>query len=312
MGGSGSAWTKHKKRAGLRPDAVSEELAHPLFVRAGQRFFPLQSNAASRATLRVTRVLEADGRCTARREDARATTVALTLARLLATTPEGTGRYYRFVGFAPGRRYKTHAQVLGVGDTWTRLVCPEWHPRFPITLASGSVPAGARFAGAWVSCVADLGAAQAAQVGPIELRAVDPVSVADRYHPIVADDGDHDAPSEALSAARDVVLFVDDPELATMAGETAALYLTGHPPECAPGDRVYAHDGRGVRGWRELSRLEALPNGVRLVLTGPWHEVSVPDAPSRPVSGVAGGRHGHQRWAPRTWQRSGERAPDRA
>jgi hypothetical protein len=163
MGASGSAWIKPKKRQGLRSEQM-RNIPHPVAVRPGQRYFPLSTRQRTRVTLRVTRV--AGDTCEARREDTDGRTVRIPVERLLATDAHGAARFYRFIGFAPGRRYQTHAWVVAIGAPWAQLICPEWHPRLPISIALQALPPRLQVPGAWVSCKADFSADAPARVMP--------------------------------------------------------------------------------------------------------------------------------------------------
>ncbi len=305
MGASGSAWIKPKKRQGLRADAITD-VPHPRAVRPGQRYFPLDPRSNSRVTVCVTRASES---CQARREDVKRALVRVTAKRLLATREDGSGRHYRFVGFA-ARSYQTHVAVVDVAGSWVRVVCPEWHPGLAITVAAGAVDPAHRTPGSWLACRADLAADSPSRVQPrgftLPAAGFDP----DRYHPLALDAEAAEplfvAPPETGPGCGDVVLFVSESELDEAVRGTG-VYMTGHPPPALAGGRAYLHTGGRVIGWRSAGGEQRLPNGMRLLLEGGLHPIEAPATPSLPASGVMGGEHGRQLWQWRTWSREQER-----
>jgi hypothetical protein len=299
MGATGSAWIKPKKRTGLQPESL-KDVPHPRFVRPGQRYFPLDAGNRRKTAIRISRVPAGRDRCEGRREDGGGVPVRLAVSRLLLVTPEGDGRHYRFLGYASRAGYTTHAVVVDSSEAWIRMICPEWHPALPITVARGGVPAELRASGTWVACRGDLGAGAAARVGLTAFRAP-----SRRFDP-----GIYPAPRIPATAARapagepcgDIVLFVSE------APEQSEIYINGHPPPVASGAAVYLHyDGR-VRSRRTLLAKRPRPNGTLLALTGPAVPVAVPDIARRPAEEVSEGGHGQQSWAWRSWRQTDERA----
>jgi hypothetical protein len=303
MGASGSAWIKHKKRRGLRSDAMTN-LPHPRDVRAGQRYFPLASRAKNVVTLKVLRTT--GDTCELKREDDVGKLVRVRSSNLLATGPDGTGRLYRFIGFAERSGYPTQAFVLDVDAPWAQLVLPEWHPETPVTIAAGSLASALRTPGVWVSCRANLGADAGARVQPTRFSPV-PADFDPSIHHPVPRPATHSGLNRRDESSVDVVLFVGGAELED-ARSGPGVYLTGHPPITRPGARAYVHADGGVQGWRTIRSLRPLPNGVRVNLAGAWHPVILDKQPSLPLSAVADGRHGHQMWVPRSWTRETEPA----
>jgi hypothetical protein len=150
-------------------------LPHPRYVRAGQRYFPLQRSARSRATFWITSAPRGSDSCAAKREHADGREIILKLKRLLAADAlSGRGRHYRFLGYKAGRSYATHAQIVGIDESWARLACPEWHPALAITVALATVPPMLRVDGDWVACRADLGATSAAALKLGRIASPDP------------------------------------------------------------------------------------------------------------------------------------------
>jgi hypothetical protein len=303
VGGSGSAWIKPKKQPGLRAATITAA-PHPLSVRSGQRYFALDSRARNRATLRIVRV--GSDHCEARREDAGARIVRVERARLLAVDDAGAGVHYRFVGYASRSGYRTHACVIALDGEWARLVCPEWHPGMPITVAAAALPPAQREPGSWVACKGDLGATAPARTGLRDLMPPAPRFDPSTLHPVaVSADDTLGRPS----AAEDVVLFISGRDVrAAMTGDQG-VYLTGHAPPTGPGRRAYLCVDGVVTGWRTVAHTRLLPNGTRVVLQGPWNAVAVDVMPALPATGVAGGRFGLQLWAKRSWPIEAERHP---
>jgi len=302
MGASGSAWIKPKKRQGLRAAAITD-VPHPRSVRTGQRYFPLDARARNPVTVRVVRT--GRGGCEARREDTGARIVRLDEARLLAAGADGAGIHYRFVGYAPRTGYRTHACVVAVVDGWARLLCPEWHPAVPITVAAGGIPPALRGAGSWVTCKANLGATAAAGTGlhaftapaaGFDPSALHPVAVADHAPELTAD-----------ARTEDVVLFLSGADAAAAIAGDRGVYVTGHAPPVGAGRRAYLCVDGAVTGWRAVAGTRPLPNGTRIVLGGPWHPVAVGVRPSLPAASVSAGRFGRQLWTTRTWRIEDER-----
>jgi hypothetical protein len=308
MAGSGSAWIKHTKHKGLRAAAITDA-PHPAFAREGQRYFPLDSRARTRSTLRVTRVL--DGECELRREDGTRSTVRLKTRRLLAVDADGVGRHYRFIGYAPRAGYATHIHVVADEGAWTRVVCPEWHPELTIAVAAAALPASSRDVGSWLACRADLSADAPARLQPRRFAVVDPLFNPSRYHAVHAPSADADGAArerpESGPGCGDVVLYVAAAEVEQIANGASGVYLTGHAPPVRSGSRAYLHATDRVHGWRSVRQLRPLPNGSRVVLEGAWHPVAGVPASPPPLSGVQDGRHGRQLWAWRSWPLHTER-----
>ena len=302
MGASGSAWIKPKKRRGLRSDAITNA-PHPLTVRSGQRFYSLDRRQNTRVTIKVLRVLE--DRAQVQREDVEARKSTLAISRLLATAPDGSGRHYRFVGYASRAGYATHVYVQDSGPAWTHIICPEWHPDLPIIVATGALPADLRAPGTWLACRADLGAAVPAHVGPHRFAAPQDGFVSLRPVPgtvfVDVPEVAPPAPIEHGPGCGDIVLFVRPDELLD-----TGRYITGHAPPISAGGRVYLSTGGSVRGWRALDSKRKFPNGMWLELGTAWHTVEVDAAPVAPRAGVQGGTHGLQLWTWRSWSRECE------
>lgn len=298
MGASGSAWIKPKKQPGLRAAALTDT-PHPRTVRPGQRYFPLDPHARNRVTLRVVRT--SAGTCEARREDASGRTVRLDQTRLLAADDQGVGVHYRFIGYAPRAGYRTHACVVALEGRWAKVVCPEWHPGIPITVAAAAIPPILQAAGSWVACKADLGATGPARTGMRDFMAPAPAFDPSRLHRVAM-------PDEAQTSGRDdpgedVVLFASAD---AMSGD-AGVYLTGHPPPTGAGCRAYLCVSGEIVGWRAVSAVRRLPNGSRVVLRGPCHPVAVGVRPTVPAAGVLDGRFDRQLWTTRSWAVEDER-----
>jgi hypothetical protein len=302
VAGSGSAWTKPRKRTGLRPAQLADR-PHPSFVRTGQRYFPLHRSGKNRVTIKIGRPAPGGAWDGARDDGHR---VRVTAARLLAADEDGRGRYYRFVGYAP-RRYDTHAIVIGADATWTRLVLPEWHPSLTVTVSTGTVPPSARALGAWLRCSANLGAERAAHLEVDRIlppgAGFDPA----RYPPVTAEppvDAPVFAPPAAGPGCGDIVLFASAAEAEALAGDAPTdVYVTGHPPPIVAGARVYVHASGQVRGWRRLTARRPRPNGTTLSVDGSWQPCVMTESLDPLAGGIAAGEHGRQRWAWRSWAR---------
>jgi len=301
MGASGSAWIKHKKQPHLRAAALSD-VPHPRMVRTGQRYFPLDGRARNPVTLRVVRV--AAGACDARREDAAMRIVRIEAARLLAADEHGAGLHYRFLGHAARVSYRTHACVVELDGGWARLICPEWHPGVPITVAAGGLPPALRHVGAWVACKANLGAAAPAATGlhgfMTPVKGFDPAEL----HAVALPEPAR--PRAPRADAGDIVLFLPAADVEQASVGAGSVYLTGHPPATEAGRRAYVCVDGEVIGWRAVAGTRPLPNGTRILLAGPWHPVRVRTAPALPSATVDGGRFGHQFWTRPTWRREDE------
>lgn len=308
MGASGSAWIKPTKRSGLRAEAMLE-VPHPRWVRKGQRFFPRRPGPGGvRVTVRVTAVGD-DGRCTVVREDFEARVGTAATSRLLAVGPDGAGSHYRFVGFVPRSGYDTHAYVVAVERPWARLVLPEWHPALVVTVAAGELPAEG-VPGAWLRCRANLGAGRPVEVVPARLkepaRGFDPSIYPAPDVPVTDGRSMRESPSSGAGCG-DVVLYPTRLESEGPVEDLTAVYVTGHSPPVAPGGRAYLSVGGRVIGWREVSALKPLPNGMTVAFSEGFTACEVPTEPALPMSGVAGGEHGAQQWCWRDWERAEER-----
>jgi hypothetical protein len=292
MGASGSARIKHTKRTGLLPDALREP-AHPRVPRVGQRYVPLDPRQRDRAVVRVARV--AGDRCRVQSEEDPKAVRLITTSRLLAQDNRGSGRHYRFLGYAPRASYATVAYIVKAMPPWVRIICPEWHPALPIQVPLAALPVGTADAGSWLSCRANLGAASPAGVEPHQFARPSHDFDPQRYpQPSVQDSALE--PAHSIETHHDIALFLTEPELAASIAGSGDLYLTGHPPPVAPGARIYLHACGRVQGWREIDKVRKLPNGVRITLCGTWHPVQLAESPRRPRAGVHGGAHGQQRW----------------
>lgn len=312
MGAAGSAWIKPKKRSGLRPESIRQP-AHPRVLRAGQRFFPLTgSKGVARAPLQVVRLRPGGEHCDARRDDRNWQLVRCSVARLLAIDDQGDGCHYRFVGFAP-RTYDTHALVVGVDGPWARLILPEWHDALAVTSSARALPDELREFGRWLSCRANLGADNPAKVMPTRFgsprRDFRPELLPT---PVLPEAGTElrDEPRPTVGeGCGDIVLFLDRASATTVRDGLADVYVNGHTPPVAAGDRVYIHDGNVVLGWRAVERRAPTPQGTRLSFAEEWHMTRVATDVRRPVAGVAeGGSHGQQAWTWRSWSRAAEGA----
>src|SRR3954471_7972006 len=134
MGASGKKLVGNGARnKGKSPPAQSKDGGyglppHPLAVRSGQRYVPRRGKF-KRPFQVLGRPDAATGTVAARRADGAQQRFTVPIARLLATRPDGQGRYVQFLGFEP-RRYRTFATVAAIGeDGHAELVVPEWHPR---------------------------------------------------------------------------------------------------------------------------------------------------------------------------------------
>jgi len=171
MGAPGRKLHRHGARSKARSPAASVSDAgygappHPVRIRAGQRFWP---RSGRRRRPIVVCGIGDDGFVRARRLDGDRERVRVSAARLAARRPDGQGRYYQFIAFAP-RRYQTWAVVVRVDTDETTLVLPEWHPARPVRLPSRLLPEQARRPQTWLSLRADLSVSAGGQLNPAEL-----------------------------------------------------------------------------------------------------------------------------------------------
>jgi hypothetical protein len=250
-----------------------------------------------------------DGSCIVRREEPHARSARVRTDRLLATTGDGAGRYYRFIGYAPRTGYATHAYVIDSEDEWSRVACPEWHPGLAITIATRSLPTGHTAPGTWLACRADLSADAGARVCPHQFVPAEPGFDPSHYPAVDVSIAAPVAPPRATEigpGCGDVVLFVSEQEFADCRSGPARLHVNGHPPPLAAGGRAYLHANGEVHGWRPVHAVRPCPNGTFLELEGAWHPVILDVNPRRPPSGVVGGRFDSQAWLWRSWPRSAE------
>ncbi len=171
MGAAGKKLHGHGARTKARSPAASVSDGgygappHPVRIRAGQRYWP---RFGTRRRPIVVCGVDADGVVRARRLDGAGERVRVTAKRLVARRPDGQGRYYQFIAWAP-RRYQTWAVVVRADSSETILVLPEWHPARPVRLPSRLLPEGARPMQHWLSLRVDLSVSAAGQLNPAAL-----------------------------------------------------------------------------------------------------------------------------------------------
>lgn len=302
MAAAGKAYVSRTK--GLSPPAQTKDGGygpppHPIRLRIGMKFWPRVGKRKRPFVLRAIRDTHALGT----RIDGEGETVRVTVARLLATRPDGQGAHYQFLGF-PRRRYRTFATVHSVDGDYAILALPEWHPRRPVRFPLRLLPAESRQPGTWLRCVADLGAPVAAH-----LNLADPIRVPDPgadvcHRPALA------LPTAAPERTRrpaagvgcgDIVL-TRSPGLEALArrGGLVDVYVGERPAGMSPGDRVYLSldGGRQITGYLVLERAEIRPMGVLLRCR--------PDAVPLDEPIELAGELQHNDWRWRWWPRNHE------
>lgn len=266
MGAAGKAFISHTK--GLSPPAQTKDGGygpppHPLRLRTGMKFWPRVGKRKRPFVLRALRGNHALGT----RVDGEGETVRVTVARLLATRPDGQGAYYQFLGY-PRRRYRTFATVHSVTDNLAILALPEWHPRRPVSFAPGLLPADALEPGAWMRCAADLGAPAAAQLNLADLvRVPDPGADVCPRPSIELPAAARERPRPAIGAGcGDIVLKRSPDREPAVRGGLIDVYVDERPAGMRAGDRVYRsmHGGREITGYLVLKHLELRPMGALL------------------------------------------------
>lgn len=173
MGASGKKLLGHGQRRKATSPAASVRDGgygnppHPIRALAGQKYWPL---SGPRRRAFVVQSVSSDGLVCARRVDGKRERLKITLQRILATVPDGHGRYYSFLAWTP-RRYRTWAAVMEISEGYSTLVLPEWHPARPIIFPTRLLPPQACLRGAWVTLRADLSVAAGGQLNLSELVA---------------------------------------------------------------------------------------------------------------------------------------------
>lgn len=248
----------------------------------------------------ISRV-ERDGRVHAVKEDGGRERIQLTAARLLACDERGLGVHYRFIGYRPGRRYRTFAHVVALADTTLTLVLPEWHPArtviYPRRLVSD---AGI---GSWLELTAELGQARPGALNPADLRVcADPgADRCRRPHHAANPGATASSPACQPTYGRgcgDIVLEVPGRWRDTPDGLTE-LHVAPHV-DLDHGGRVYlAGDDHAIMGWLDVVASEPSPNGMRVRCRPGFHTLPEPvRLPGLVLSG---------RWRWRWWPRIAER-----
>jgi len=223
--------------------------------------------------------------------------VQATRERLLARTAEGDGSYYEFLGYLPGRAYKTWAWVAERGPDRATLVLPEWHPAVPVPLPSRLLPADAP-TGAWMELGCDLGASGAGRLQPHDMRVCEPPPAGEwppiRWLPPAAPA----APERPVLGRGCGDLVADLPHAlgaTPVRGGYRELLVAERPP-LEPGARIYLSTSRGIAAYLKLVELVALPCVTRLVCeVDPVALAAVVEGAPAPVS-----ERCHWRWWPRS------------
>jgi hypothetical protein len=138
---------------------------HPTRIRAGQKFWP---RSGRRRRPFVVCKVGLGGVVYGRPVDGASERVRTTAARLAARRPDGQGRFYSFLAWAP-RRYRTWAVVMNIAEARAVLVLPEWHSGRPVPFPARLLPRDARRAGAWLTLRADLSVPAAGQLNLSDL-----------------------------------------------------------------------------------------------------------------------------------------------
>jgi hypothetical protein len=238
-----------------------------------------------------------NGRVFATRTDASEERFTLTAARLLASDPNGAGRYYRFVAYTAGRRYRTYAFLAALDNDQALLHLPDWHPARPVRYPARLLPAGALCPGAWLSCSADLGQPQGAKLNLADLQPCsDPGATCHR--PSLPDTLAAAAlPPPALGrGCGDIVLELIGGEQTRPNGGAAELFVR-QPVALEPGARAYLApaDAAAITAYVEVHSATSSPNGTRLRCSAHTYTTGCP-IPINPARVQWGWRW---RWWPR-------------
>jgi hypothetical protein len=161
----------HRVHIGHRvgPRAVG----HPDRVRPGQRYFARHGRSREEVTVRS---IGRDGFAVCVRRSGQA--VRVRCERLLATRSDGSGRYYRWLGWASrSAGYPTEGRVVGAaGEGLLEVALPEWGIDETFVIATGLLPAGTGEPGARITLRANLGARSGAALNPNEIAAAPSVA----------------------------------------------------------------------------------------------------------------------------------------
>lgn len=304
MGGSGKklpgGGARHKANT-PRPTAAlgAGPIPHPLRIIVGQRFVAIK--ARRRRAFMISRI-ERDGRVHAVKEDGARERIQLRAARLLMCDERGLGVHYRFIGYRPGRRYRTFAYVAAVAETTLVLVLPDWHPARTVIYPRRLVPDAD--AGMWLELTADLGQARPGALNPADLR-VCRAPGANRCrrpeHATIADPTSTPSASAVTHgrACGDIVLENSGCWRQT-AGGLIEIHVAPHV-ELRSGGRIYlpAENSHAVASWLDVVSSDPTPNGTRVRCRPGVHLLSEPvPLPGPLLSG---------RWRWRWWPRAVER-----
>jgi len=267
MGAAGKAFISHTKA--LSPPAQSKDGGygtppHPKRVLVGMRFWPRTGRRKRPFQLRSIRGNYALGV----RIDGGGETVRVNVARLLATREDGQGAHYQFLG-CPRRRYRTFATVHSVEADHAILVLPEWHPRRPVRLALELLPVETREPGAWLGCVADLGAPTAAQLNLSHLKlGRDPGPERCHRPALVPPAAPTMRERPAVGRRCGDIVLERSPGIGalTRRGGLLDIYVVERPAELCVGDRVYLslHGGRQITGYLVVEQTAIRPIGLVL------------------------------------------------
>jgi hypothetical protein len=248
----------------------------------------------------LTRV-GADGTVHAVKEDGARERIQLKAGRLLACDEHGSGIHYRFIGYRPGRRYRTYAYVVAVAEKTLTLVLPEWHPARTVSYPRRLVPEARQ--GRWLQLTADLGQSRAGGLNPADiLSCPDPGADWCRRpddRPVKQPAGAPlDRPVTLGRSCGDIVLESPPPRRPS---GTVELHVIPHV-DLQPGARAYLPDGSDgqIASYLDVIASRPTPNGTRIRCRVDRHALERPiPIPGPLVSG---------RWRWRWWPRDLERA----
>jgi hypothetical protein len=284
MGASGKKLQGHgARRKGTSP-APTPALGgwgvppHPLRIVNGQRYASLIGR--TRRPFVVTNHLSS-GRVFATRTDASEERFTLTAGRLLAADPGGAGRYYRFLAYTAGRRYRTYAFLAALHGDQALLHLPDWHPGRPVRYPARLLPNQVLRPGTWMRCSADLGQAQGAQLNLADLEPCSDPGPRTCHRASLPD------PPAAHAVRRpafgrgcgDIVLELVGGEQAHTTRGALELFV-GVPVVLERGARAYLAPAGAdaITGYLQVHSTASSPNGTRLRCSASAHPTGCPIA----------------------------------
>lgn len=235
---------------------------HPLRVLPGQIWFPARTNGRRRRW-EITRV---DGQTAhARRQEPPERQQILSVDRLLAVNPDGSGKHYTFQGYR-SKGYRTWAQLVDHDDKQAIVILPEWHPARPVRLSVRALPPNVENTGAWMLVSADLSAPRPSLLNLTPKRACPAPATSECVTPTW-----QPAPAKvnrpvATYGARcgDIVLE-HHPQPLVQTNGCLAFFVPQRPEGVGPRSRLYVPDDHQIYGYYQLAGVQPGPHGAGLI-----------------------------------------------